>query len=235
MSNQNITLEQLLEAGVHFGHQKRKWNPKMAEYIYGVREGIHIFDLAKTREALLEACEAVAKIAQKGGVILFVGTKKQARDIVRDAANKTGMPYIVLRWPGGFLTNFEQIKKSLLKLRELKQSKKEGKFSHYTKKEQLLIDREIARLERIFGGTKHLEDLPDMLFIVDTKREATAVKEAVSVGIPTVAIVDSNTNPDPITYPIPGNDDAVKSISFILDVIVKAIKEGQKKGKKSKK
>lgn len=227
----DVSLEDLLEAGAHFGHQVRRWNPKMKPYIFDAREGIHIFDLARTREALLEAAEAVKKTVAEGGVVLFVGTKRQARELVAVAAQKVGMPYFTNRWPGGFLTNFEQIERSIKKMVELKQSREAGEFKTYTKRERLLIDRRISKLERAFGGVQNVRELPNMLFVVDTKKEATAVKEAVKKGLAIVGIVDTNADPTLVDWPIPANDDAVKSISVILDVVVGAIEEGKKKAK----
>lgn len=224
----DITLEELLKAGVHFGHQTKRWDPRMAPYIYGAREGIHIFDLAKTREALLLAYDAVKKKVAEGGVILLVGTKRQAQGLIADLGKKVGMPYVNKRWLGGFLTNFEQIQHSIKKLEELKSQKEAGVYKNYTKKERLLIEKEIARLERLLEGVSLLKSLPDMLFIVDVHHESTALSEAVKKNIPTVAIVDSNSNPTNVDYPIPANDDAVKSISLILDVIGKAIEAGLK-------
>lgn len=221
----NVTLEELLEAGSHFGHQVRRWNPKMAPYIYAQNDGVHVFDLTKTREGLIAACEQVEKVAKDGGVILFVGTKRQARDIVETAARNTGMPYLTTRWMGGVLTNFEQMRRSVKKLQDLKKSKEEGKFETYTKKERLLIDREIAKLERIFGGIVSLTKMPDLVFMVDTKQESTAVLESVRMGIPVVGIVDTNADPTIIDFPIPANDDAVKSISLIVGLIEKTILE----------
>lgn len=231
----DVSLEDLLEAGAHFGHQVRRWNPKMAPYIYAAREGVHIFDLAKTREALLEAAEVLRQAASEGKVILFVGTKRQARDLVKDVAVKVGMPYAITRWLGGMLTNFEQMQRSIRKLEDMKATRDADGYKDYTKHERLLIDREIARIERVFGGVSTLRELPDMLFVVDTKKERTAVLEAKRKGIPVVGIVDTNADPDLADYPIPANDDAVKSISYILDVVVQAIEEGSKgRGKSSK-
>lgn len=227
----DVTLEALLEAGAHFGHQVKRWNPKMTPYIYGARDGVHIFDLAKTRDALLEAADAVKKVAQEGGVILFVGTKRQAKTLVRDAAERAGMPQVSTRWLGGTLTNFEQMQRSIKKLADLKAGREGGEFASFTKKERLLIDRKIASLEKIFGGITELTKLPDMIFVVDTHKETTAVAEAAKKGIPVVGIVDTNADPTLVDYPIPANDDAVKSIAFVLDVIVKAVEEGKKKAK----
>ncbi len=225
----DITLEALLEAGCHFGHQVKRWNPKMAPYIYGDKDGVHIFDLAKTREGLLEAYEAVQKTIAEGGIILFVGTKRQAKEVVEESAKKVGVPYLTTRWPGGALTNFEQIKKSIKRLFDLKADRETGKYNSYTKRERLLIDREISSLERVFGGIVDMGKLPDMIFLASVHEEATAVREAVRVGIPIVGIVDTNADPKPIDYPIPANDDAVKSVSLIVDIITKAVEEGQKK------
>lgn len=225
---QDITLEQLLEAGAHFGHQVKRWNPKMGNYIYGAREGVHIFDLAKTREALLEAAQALSKITAEGGTVLFVGTKRQARDLVRDAAVKVNMPYVTLRWLGGTLTNFNQMRKSVDKLNSLKKMKGTGEWDTYTKREQMLMEKEILNLERMFGGVLELKKLPEAVFVVDTHKEFTAVHEATRAGITIVGITDTNADPTQIDYPIPANDDAVKAVALILDVVVGAIGEGQK-------
>ena len=231
----DISLEQLLEAGCHFGHQTRRWNPRMAPYIYGAREGVHIFDLAKTRDAMVEARNAVEETVSKGGTIVFVGTKRQARDLIQDAAVKVNMPYVTTRWLGGILTNFEQVKRSVRKLGDFREGLKPGgKFADYTKKERLLIDREILRLEHLFGGLVTLTKLPDMLFIVDTHKEVSAVLETNRLGIPVVGITDTNADPTLIDYPIPANDDAVKSISTILDFIVGAVEAGKTKNEKRK-
>lgn len=225
----DISLEELLEAGCHFGHQTRRWDPRMAPYIYSAREGVHVFDLAKTRESLLATCEKIEETAAAGGVILFVGTKRQARDLVRDAAVKVGMPYVITRWLGGTLTNFEQVKRSLKKLLDLKSGLASGKFNDYTKKERLLMEREMMRLEHLFGGLTGLHAAPALLFIVDTHKETAAVAEANRLGIPIAGIVDTNANPTLVDYPIPANDDAVKSVSTILDLVIEAIETGKKK------
>jgi len=231
----DISLKDLLEAGCHFGHQTVRWNPKMKPYIFDAREGIHIFDLVKTKEGLEAACAFVASVVQKGGKILFVGTKRQAKAIIEKTAKETGMPYVSERWFGGTLTNFEQIKKSVEKLKTLKKEKAEGKYKEYTKKENLLIDREIARLEKFFAGLADLTALPQALFVVDVRTEKGAVREARRKDIPVVAIVDTNSDPDSVSYPIPANDDAQKSIELIVGVIGDAIKEVTKKGEKKKK
>lgn len=230
----DITLEELLEAGCHFGHQVRRWNPKMAPYIYGAREGVHIFDLAKTREGLLGAAEAVRKLASEGGVILFVGTKKQIRDIVRDAAARVGAPYVSERWLGGTLTNFEQIKRSTDNLARMKKEREAGEYQEYTKHERLLLDRKIAELERKFGGIAALTKIPDMLFVLDTHQEEKTVLEAQKMGVPVVGVVDTNADPAKIDYPIPANDDAVKSVALIVEFITKAVEEGKTLNVKSK-
>lgn len=223
----DITLEELLEAGCHFGHQVRRWNPKMAPYIYGAREGVHIFDLAKTREGLLSAAEAVRKVAGEGGTILFVGTKRQAKDIVQDAAVRVGMPYVTTRWLGGTLTNFEQIRRSVDNFLEMKRTREAGGYGEYTKHERLLLDRKIEELERKFGGLVGLEKLPEMLFIVDTHEERSAVLEALQKEISIVGIVDTNSDPTEVDWAIAANDDAVKSIALIVEFIMKAVEEGK--------
>lgn len=228
-SMQDITLEQLLEAGAHFGHQVKRWNPKMGNYIYGAREGVHIFDLAKTRDALLEAAQALSKVAAEGGTVLFVGTKRQARDLVRDAAVKVNMPYVTLRWLGGTLTNFNQMRKSVDKLNSLKKMKGTSEWDTYTKREQMLMEKEILNLERMFGGVLELKKLPEVIFVVDTHKEFTAVHEATRAGITIVGITDTNADPTQVDFPIPANDDAVKAVALVLDVAVSAIEDGKKK------
>lgn len=215
-----VDLKNLLEAGSHFGHLARRWNPAMAKYIYGERDGVHIFDLVKTKEGLEAAVEFV-----KGKRILFVGTKRQAKEIVLAAAKKTGMPYVVERWLGGMLTNFSQMRKSVLRMKDLKDKKEKGELKKYTKKEQLLLDREIAKLERFFGGLADLEAMPDAMFVVDTHKEEVAVREAIKMGVPVVGMVDTNGNPTGIEYVIPVNDDAVKSIELLVEAIAGAIKK----------
>ena len=227
-----VTLKQLLEAGCHFGHQTVRWNPKMKPYIFEAREGIHIFDLVKTKEGLEAACAFVKETSTKEGKILFVGTKRQAREIIQKVAKDIGMPYVSQRWLGGTLTNFEQIQKSLEKLETLKKEKEEGKYKEYTKKENLLIDREIERLEKFFGGLVGLKELPEAIFVVDVKSEANAVLEAARKGIKIVAIVDTNSDPDLVDYVIPANDDAQKSIELIVGIIGEACKRKSAKGSK---
>jgi small subunit ribosomal protein S2 len=219
----NVTLEELLEAGAHFGHQARRWNPKMAPYIYGVKEGVHVFDLVKTKEALDEALDVISKYSKDGKVILFVGTKKQIKDQVKALGEKSGQPYINERWLGGTLTNFNQVLASVRKLKDIQEGLTTGKYVNYTKKEKLLLEREVEKLMRNFGGLVNLSQKPDLIVIIDTHRETSAVKEAIKLNIPTVGITDSNADPSVITYPIPMNDDASKSLEFILNIFEKAL------------
>jgi small subunit ribosomal protein S2 len=231
---QTISLEKLLEAGAHFGHQARRWNPKMAQYLYGVEEGIHIFDLTKTKEALTEALAFLKTSAKAGKIILILGTKKQIKAKTVEIGQATGCPYVAERWLGGTLTNFEQIKSAIKKLAEMKTKMAAGEYNKFTKKERLLIERDIARMERFLGGITALEALPDVLFIVDTHKESGAVKEAIKAGVTTVGIVDSNSDPTVIDYPIPMNDDAAKALEYVLELVQEAILEGKKSQSKSK-
>lgn len=230
-----VDVKKLLETGAHFGHQARRWNPKMAPYLFGIQDGVHVFDLIKTKKALDEALKALSEAGKKGNKILLVGTKKQAKDKVREVGQSSGCFFVTERWLGGTLTNFDQIKKSLTKLADMKKKMEGGEYKNFTKKERLLIEREIERLERFFGGLTGLEDLPDMLFIVDTKRQSGAVKEAKEKGIEVAGIVDSNSDPTLIDYPIPMNDDATRAVGYVLDKVSEAILEGKKGKSKSKK
>lgn len=230
-----ISLEELLERSAHFGHQARRWNPKMARYLYGIQDGVHVFDLVKTKEALEEALETLTNATKEDRVILLLGTKKQAKDKVLEIAQKTGCPYVVERWLGGTLTNFDQIKRSLTKLAEMKAKMASGDYDKYTKKERLLLEREIVRLERFFGGLTSLEKMPDILFVVDTHKELGAVKEARKKGVETVGIVDSNSDPTMVDWPIPMNDDSGKALEYVLDLVGEAILKGKKTKSKSKK
>jgi small subunit ribosomal protein S2 len=232
-----ISLEELLEVGAHYGHQARRWNPKMAEYLYGQENGVHLFDLTKTKPLLESALDFLKESAAQKKSILFLGTKKQIKEKIREVADATGYPFVSERWLGGTISNFEQMRKSIRKLEEMKAGVVSGAYSKYTKKERLLIDREISRLERFFGGLKGMESLPDVLFVVDVKREFGAVKEARNKGIKIVGIVDSNADPEPIDYVIPMNDDAARAVSYVLDLAKEAILEGkdQKPKVKSKK
>lgn len=230
-----ISLETLLDAGAHFGHQARRWNPKMAPYLYGVQEGVHVFDLTKTKEELEKALDFLTQCQKEGKVVLFVGTKKQAREKTKEVAEAVGQPYVIERWLGGIITNFEAIKRSIDKMAEMKAKMAAGEYAtKYTKKEILLLEREIARLERFFGGIKDLKAIPDVLFIIDTKKEWGAVKEALQKHVAVVGIVDSNADPDVIDYPIPMNDDASKAIAYVLDLVKEAMSVKKLKTKDSK-
>jgi len=217
---------QLLEAGVHFGHLKRKWNPAMAPYIFTEKNGIHIIDLNKTVVKINEAAEALKQIAKSGKKVLFVATKKQAKDIVAEKVKPTGMPYVTERWPGGMLTNFATIRKAVKKMSTIDKMSTDGTFSNISKNERLQISRERAKLESNFGSIADLTRLPSALFIVDISKEHIAVAEAKRLGIPTFAIVDTNSNPNLVDYPIPANDDASTSIELIMSLVSKAIEEG---------
>jgi small subunit ribosomal protein S2 len=234
MANVKVSLEDLLNSGAHFGHQTKRWNPKMAEYLYGSENGVHIFDLTKTKPMLEEALGFLSKSAKEGKIILLLGTKKQIKDKIAEVGEKLGIPYVNERWLGGTISNFPQMQKSLKKMEEMSANVTAGFYNKYTKKERLLIDREITRLERFFGGIKNLKGVPDILFVVDTKREAGAVHEANIKKVPVVGIVDSNSDPDPIDYPIPMNDDASKALEYILDLFSQAIQEGEGKTEKVK-
>ncbi|RME91907.1 MAG: 30S ribosomal protein S2, partial [Candidatus Hydrogenedentota bacterium] len=224
-----ISMKSLLEAGVHFGHQKRRWNPKMKKYIFTARNGIHIIDLKKTIVLAKEAYEAMRDLAASGGKILFVGTKKQAQADIRSAAEKTGMFFINNRWLGGLLTNFQTVKKSIQRLRMLEEAFENDTVHTLakTKKEILKLRREKERLSRYLEGIRNMNELPDALFVIDPKREEIAVREANRLGIPVFALVDTNCDPDLIQYPIPGNDDAIRAISLFLDIMTNAILEGK--------
>ncbi len=222
----NVTQEELLNAGVHFGHLKRKWNPKMAPYIFMERNGIHIIDLNKTHAKLEEAAAAVKQIAKSGKKILFVATKKQAKEIVASAAKSVNMPYITERWPGGMLTNFATQRKSVKKMTSLDKMLSDGTADNFSKKERLMMGRQKSKMEKLIGSIADLNRLPAALFIVDTVKEHIAVDEAIKLGIPTLAINDTNSDPSLIDFPIPANDDASKSIELIMNVMVKSIEEG---------
>ncbi|THV58845.1 30S ribosomal protein S2 [Flagellimonas alvinocaridis] len=229
-----IEVKDLLEAGVHFGHLTRKWNPNMAPYIYMERNGIHVINLYKTVAKLEEANEALKKIAASGRKILFVATKKQAKDIVADKVSKVNMPYITERWPGGMLTNFVTIRKAVKKMAAIDRMKKDGTFNTLSKKERLQVDRLRAKLDKNLGSIADMTRLPGAIFIVDTMREHIAVKEAQKLNIPIFAMVDTNSDPRPIDYVIPANDDAGKSIEAILEEVTKAVAEGLAERKNDK-
>jgi len=221
------SLQDLLIAGTHFGHLTRRWNPKMKKYIFMERNGIHIIDLRKTQIALKAALEEISRIVREGGMVLFVGTKKQAKDIMRSEAERCGMFYVTERWLGGTLTNFATIKKNTKRLKNLEKMASDGTYDKITKKEILSIEREKGKLDRMLSGIREMNHLPEAVFIVDPKKEAIAVNEANRLNIPIFALLDTNCDPDPITYPIPGNDDAFKSINLIAHAFADAIIEGK--------
>ena len=222
-----VTIKQLLEAGVHFGHRTQRWNPKMAEYIFTERNEIYIIDLQKTAKKLDEAYSFVRDVAIDGGNVLFVGTKKQAADVIKEEAIRAGMYYVNVRWPGGMLTNFKTIKKSIARLNSLTKMQEDGTFDLLPKKEVIKLTNDIAKLEKYLGGVKNMNKLPGALFIVDTRKERNAIAEAHKLGIPVVAIADTNCDPDEIDYPIPGNDDAIRAIKLIASVMANAMIEGK--------
>lgn len=227
------TLVEMLQAGVHFGHQTSRWHPKMKNFIFGSRGGIHIVDLEKTQEMLPEALAFVKSIAARGGNVLFVGTKRQAQPIVEKYAKACGMPHVTRRWLGGTLTNFAQIKHTLKRLRMLKDQREKGELKKYTKKEQIILDREIDEMEHKVGGIQMLERPPEAIFVVDIRTEKTAVDEANSTGTKVVAICDTNVNPSGVHYVIPANDDAVKSIDLITRLVSEAVLEGVEEAKRA--
>ena len=222
----SVTMKQLLEAGVHFGHQSRRWNPKMKPYIYTDRNGIYIIDLKKTLRLLRDATKYIRDSVAGGAKVLFVGTKKQAKEIIQEGASAANMYYINNRWLGGLLTNFQTVRKSVLRLNQLDKMFEDGTIEQYSKKEQSMLGRERAALEKNLGGIKHMDRLPDILFIVDPSKENIAVLEAQKLRIPIVAVVDTNCDPDPITFVIPANDDAVRSIKLMVSQISEACVEG---------
>jgi len=228
-----ISMKALLESGVHFGHQTRRWNPKMSQFIFTARNGIHIIDLQKTMQRLKVAYSEMKQIAENGGKVLFVGTKKQAQNSVKEFAEKCGMYYVSERWLGGFLTNFKTVSRSIDRLKEIEKMNETGNWDAETKKEILELTRELEKKKKILDGIKDLNRLPDALFIIDPKRESIAVNEAHKLNIPIFAVVDTNCNPDEIDYPIPGNDDAIRAIALFLDVMSRAIIEGQSAGQVS--
>ena len=220
-------IKKLLEAGVHFGHQSRRWNPKMKKFIFGERGGIYIIDLEKTVDRLNAARDAIRDIAAKGGKILLVGTKKQAQQVIEEEALRCGMFYVKNRWMGGLLTNLETVKKSVRKLIDIEKMETNGTVNRLTKKEASLLMKEKERLIRDLGGIREMGVPPQAIFIVDTKKEEIAVAEANRLGIPVFGLIDTNSDPDPVQYPIPGNDDAVKSIKFIVGLMVDSVIEGR--------
>jgi small subunit ribosomal protein S2 len=229
-----ITQEELLEAGVHFGHLTRKWNPKMAPYIFMEKNGIHLIDLNKTAVKLEESAEALKNIVKSGRKVLFVATKKQAKEIIETEAARVNMPFVTERWLGGMLTNFTTVRKSIKKMQTIDKMAVDGTYANINKKERLMLEREKAKLQRLFGGIADLNRLPAALFIVDIKREHIAIAEAQKLNIPTFAIVDTNSDPTVVDFPIPANDDAAKSIALIAKVMTNAIAEGLTERKKDK-
>ena len=222
-----VAMKQLLEAGVHFGHQTRRWDPKMAEYIFQARNGIHIIDLQKTSKKLDEAYAFVKEQAEEGKTVLFVGTKKQAQECMKEAALKCGMFYVDQRWLGGMLTNFGTIQKRIQRLKDLEAMEQDGTFDVLPKKEVILLKKEMDKLERNLGGIKEMNELPGVIFLVDPKKERIAILEAKKLGIPVVGLVDTNCNPEELDYPIPGNDDAIRAVKLIADVMANAVIEGK--------
>jgi small subunit ribosomal protein S2 len=228
-----VTRRELLEAGVHFGHQTRRWNPKMGRYLYGERSGIYIVDLEKTLSGLEEAHAFVRDIGRRNGLVLFVGTKKQAQEVIAENATRVGMPYVTTRWLGGMLTNFQTVSRRLLRLRELREMERTGAFDYLPKKEAIRLRHEKEKLERNLGGMQSLERLPDAVFVIDTKKEHIAVNEARKLGVPVIAIVDTNCDPDEVDYVIPGNDDAIRSVALVTRIISDALAEGRQIGREA--
>jgi small subunit ribosomal protein S2 len=228
MALQDISLRELLEAGAHFGHQSRRWNPKMKPYIYQSRDNIHVIDLTLTAQGLKEACEYVHDLTAAGGVVMFVSTKRQAKELVKKYAQEAGMPFVVERWVGGMLTNWDTILKNIARYKSYKQQKDSGELERYTKKEQSLIGKEMERLEAIYEGLLDLDKIPDAVFIVDVRKEKIGVKESARRGIPVIGVCDTNCDPSMVDIVIPANDDALKSIEYIVSKVATAASEGKK-------
>ena len=222
-----VAMKQLLEAGVHFGHQTRRWDPRMAEYIFQARNGIHIIDLQKASKKIDEAYEFIKEQVEEGKTVLFVGTKKQAQECMKDAAIKSGMYYVDQRWLGGMLTNFGTIQKRIQRLKDLETMAEDGTFEVLPKKEVILLKKEMEKLEKNLGGIKDMDKLPGVIFLVDPKKERIAILEAKKLGIPVVGLVDTNCNPEDVDYAIPGNDDAIRAVKLIADVMANAVIEGR--------
>ncbi len=222
-----VAMKQLLEAGVHFGHQTRRWDPKMAEYIFQARNGIHIIDLQKTSKKLDEAYKFIKEQAEEGKTVLFVGTKKQAQECIKEAAQKCNMFYIDQRWLGGMLTNFHTIQGRIQRLKDLEIMQEDGTFDVLPKKEVIGLKKEMEKLEKNLGGIKEMKEMPGVMFVVDPKKERIAILEAKKLGIPVVGLIDTNCNPEDVDYPIPGNDDAIRAVKLIADVIANAVIEGR--------
>ena len=222
-----VAMKQLLEAGVHFGHQTRRWNPKMAEYIFQARNGIHIIDLQKSSKKLDEAYDFLKNQAEEGKTVLFVGTKKQAQECAKEAAEKCGMYYVNQRWLGGTLTNFKTIRNRIKRLTDIEKMQEDGTFEVLPKKEVILLKKEMEKLEKNLGGIKEMTEIPDVLFVVDPKKEHIAVQEARKLGLPIVGLVDTNCDPNDVDYVIPGNDDAIRAVKLVTDVLANAVIEGK--------
>jgi small subunit ribosomal protein S2 len=230
----NVTIKDLLEAGVHFGHQTKRWNPKMKKFIFTARSGIYIIDLQKTLKCLEIACQKVREVVASGKGVLFVGTKKQAQEVVKEQALKCGAFYVTERWLGGMLTNFQTIKLNIKRLRDIERMKEDGTYEKLTKKEGLKLEKERMKLEKVLGGIKEMNRLPGLLYVVDAKKERIAVAEGSKLGIPIISIIDTNSDPDPITFPIAANDDAIKSIKVITHQIAEAASEAEKSKEEKK-
>ena len=226
MAAPTFTLRQLMEAGVHFGHNTRRWNPKMAPFLFGARNGVHIIDLDQTRPMLYRALEAVTATVSKGGRILFVGTKRAASEKIAEAAQRCGQYYVNHRWPGGMLTNWKTISQSIKRMRDIEATMESEDLAKLSKKEALMMSRDHAKLMRTLNGIRDMGGLPDLIFVLDTNKEHLAVAEAKVLGIPVVAVIDSNSNPDNITFPVPGNDDALRAIDMYCDLLADAVLEG---------
>lgn len=230
---ESTVMKSLLEAGVHFGHETKRWNPKMKQYIFGAKNGIYIIDLSKTEKLLNKACAFLRGVAASGGSILFVGTKKQAQEIIKEEASRCGMFYVKSRWLGGMLTNYQTIKKSIKRLEELERFKEDGTLAKLSKKEASKLNKEMYKLNKNLEGVRAMEKLPKAIFVVDSKKEEIAVKEANILKIPVVGLVDTNSNPDIVTYLIPGNDDAIRSIKLVTGIIADTIIQGKEAFKAS--
>ena len=222
-----VAMKQLLEAGVHFGHQTRRWNPKMAEYIFQARNGIHIIDLQKSSKKLDEAYDFLKNQAEEGKTVLFVGTKKQAQECAKEAAEKWGMYYVNQRWLGGTLTNFKTIRNRIKRLTDIEKMQEDGTFEVLPKKEVILLKKEMEKLEKNLGGIKEMTEIPGVMFVVDPNKEKIAILEARKLGIPVIGLVDTNCNPEDVDYAIPGNDDAIRAVKLIMDVMANAVIEGR--------
>lgn len=232
VAGSKVTVEELFEAGAHYGHVVKKWNPKMKGYLWGSMNGIHIFDLEQTVKGLEEACKTLSTLASTGKRIVIVGTKRQAKQMVEDEARRLGVPFITQRWMGGLITNWKQVKLTIDRLNKLKKDKEEGNLKKYTKKEQILFDKEISRLERIVGGISTLKEAPEVVVVIDTHKEKLVVKEAHSKGVTVIGLVDSNANPDKVDYVIPMNDDSAKGLEIVIGELGRALETGLKSNNK---